>query len=189
MRIVRLNLAVATLVAMVVCLAPTRALAQTSSAPQDSTPKNAIALAFGPSFGLRAPQIGGVMSLEYARRLSGALWLNVRPEFVLNLDHPSGSLMRGSAAGFDIGVEWQSAAPGQARLGFGGALGARLYNEPGLGGIGRVRAGFYVPIASDVFEIGARLSLEAGVARIGDEVASTRGQVRGDALAFAALSF
>ena len=54
MRLVRLNLAVAMLTTMVVCLAPTRALAQTSGAPQDRTRENALALAFPGRFRIAA---------------------------------------------------------------------------------------------------------------------------------------
>jgi hypothetical protein len=54
MRLVRLNLAVAMRITMVVCLAPTRALAQTSGAPQDRTRENALALAFPGRFRVAA---------------------------------------------------------------------------------------------------------------------------------------
>jgi len=145
----------------------------------DEPGRNELSLGFGGAFGHVSPYSGGLIGLHYARALSDSLWLVLRPEFVMNLNPPDGTVAKQATFGLDAGLRWHLGPLDTVHFALGAALGARGYLEPGYGACLRVDAHLYVPVSGylDVIISGA---LEGGPARMGDESPRTVLQGRGD---------
>jgi hypothetical protein len=139
---------------------------------------HAIGVAVGYSSSNVGPASGGLVSIDYSRSLSGHWSWLLRPELVLNLQHPDGRFTKGGALGVDSGLAWASSGEGVRLLGEA-TLGARLFAEPGAGVAARVGAGIGVPLALPVLLV-VGLSGELGGAKVGDERPRTQAVLRVD---------
>ena len=107
------------------------------------TDELAVAIAFASSN--VGPDLGGAVSVRFARGASKRLAWFVRAELVSNLRRPYGQLLKGGAAAADVGIELATPL-GPVLLLTELAVGPRLFMEPGVGVAARIGVGLAFPL-------------------------------------------
>jgi hypothetical protein len=157
---------------------------------EEQSSKNELSLDVGLSFSWLSPKYGGPIDIRYARVMTDSLWFVVVPKFVLNLEAPQGTVMRGASFGLDFGFRWHFGHQDRIHIGLGGALGFRGYLLPvsGFGPCIRLDVSLYIPLDLSFYLILGGAA-EGGVAQVGGDRTRLEHQLSGDILIGLAYRF